>query len=186
VTRNDSLDIGIEGSFGKDIGNNGITTGYLTNFTTIPVFTSTGTTIQDRTQWVPISTGPGGSVSAPLINSRSADTVVVTPDGQTVIIGGLMQNAKAESVTKIPYLGDIPLLGNLFKHKITTDGRTELIIFLTPYIIRTPTEMASVSDREGEKSDAIKALSERELNKFLDTLPATNQPPKSVSPKKHK
>ena len=97
-----------------------------------------------------------------------------------------MQNAKAESVTKIPYLGDIPLLGNLFKHKITTEGKTELIIFLTPYIIHTPTEMAAVSQREREKSDATKALNEYELNKFLDTLPATNQPPKSVSPKKRK
>jgi general secretion pathway protein D len=142
--------------------------------------------VQDRTQWVPISSGPGGQVSAPLINSRSADTVVVTPDAHTVVIGGLMQNGKAESETKIPYLGDIPLLGNLFRHRITTDAKTELIIFLTPYIIHNPTELASVSDREREKSDATKALTERELNKFLDTLPQTNQPPKSVSPKKHK
>ena len=109
-----------------------------------------------------------------------------TPDGQTVIIGGLMQNAKAISESKIPFIGDIPLLGNLFKHKITTEGRTELIIFLTPYIIHTPTEIAALSQREREKSDATKALTERELEKFLDKLPATNQPPKSVSPKKHK
>jgi general secretion pathway protein D len=124
--------------------------------------------VPDRTQWVPISSGPGGSVSAPLINSRSADTVVVTPDAQTVIIGGLIENAKAESV-----------------HKITTDGRTELMIFLTPYIIHAPTEMAAVSDQERVKSDAVKALSEQELNKFLEGLP-TNQPPKSASSKKHK
>jgi general secretion pathway protein D len=141
--------------------------------------------VADRTQWVPISSGPGGTVSAPLINSRSADTVVVTPDGQTVIIGGLMENAKAESESKIPFLGDIPLLGNLFKHKITTSGKTELMVFLTPYIIRAPTEMAAVSDKQRAKSDAVKALTEQELNKFLDTLPATNQPPHSVS-KKHK
>lgn len=316
VTRNDSLDIGIEGTFGKDIGNDGIITGYRTNYTTttttsinggvtnftssivptnlvpiirgvnlanafglanagspaglyqifsedytvtlralatagkakvlsrpsvvarnnqpatitvgqsVPLITSvrfdtfgnainsvtyqsvgiilrvtpfitaegliemilspeTSELVEDRTQWVPISSGPGGVVSAPLINSRSADTVIITPDGQTVIIGGLMQNAKAQSESKIPYLGDIPLFGNLFKHKITTEGKTELMIFLTPYIIRAPTEMASMSNKEREKSDAVKALTEQELNKFLDTLP-TNQPPKSVSPKKHK
>src|SRR5207249_1501766 len=57
--------------------------------------------VADRSQWVPISVGTGGTVSAPLINSRSADTVVVTPTGQTVIIGGLMENVKAETVTKI-------------------------------------------------------------------------------------
>src|SRR5678815_5644965 len=67
--------------------------------------------VADRSQWVPISTGPSGSISAPVINSRSADTVVVTPNGQTVIIGGLMANTKADSVTKIPLLGDIPVLG---------------------------------------------------------------------------
>jgi general secretion pathway protein D len=140
--------------------------------------------VQDRSQWVPISTGPSGSISAPLINSRSADTVVVTPDGQTVIIGGLMENAKAESESKIPFLGDIPLLGNLFKHKITTAGKTELMIFLTPYIIHAPTEMAAISDKERAKSDATKALTEQELNKFLDTIPSTNQPPNSVSKKR--
>src|SRR5436190_3040307 len=73
--------------------------------------------VADRSQWVPISSGPGGSVSAPLINSRSADTVVVTPDGQTVIIGGLMQDSKAEAESKIPLLGDLPFLGALFKRK---------------------------------------------------------------------
>src|SRR5262249_32128133 len=76
--------------------------------------------IADRSQWVPISSGPGGSISAPLINSRSADTVVVTPDGATVIIGGLMQNSKGEAVSKIPFLGDIPLIGWLFRHTMKT------------------------------------------------------------------
>src|SRR5207302_3278117 len=80
--------------------------------------------VADRSQWVPISVGTGGTVSAPLINSRSADTVVVTPDGQTVIIGGLMEDSKAESESKIPFLGDIPLLGNLFKHKIKNNSKT--------------------------------------------------------------
>src|SRR5512133_48651 len=73
--------------------------------------------VADRSQWVPISTGSGGGASAPLRNSRSADTVVVTPDGQTVIIGGLMQDSKAQSESKIPFLGDIPILGNLFKSR---------------------------------------------------------------------
>ena len=60
-------------------------------------------------------------ISAPIINTRAADTVVVTPDGQTVIIGGMMSNAKGESVSKIPYLGDIPLLGALFRRTTKTD-----------------------------------------------------------------
>ena len=55
------------------------------------------------------------AVYAPNINKRSANTVVVTPDGQTVVIGGLIADTKASSESKVPFLGDIPILGNLFK-----------------------------------------------------------------------
>jgi len=131
----------------------------------------------DRTQWVPLSSGSAGAVSAPLINSRSADTVVVTPNGQTVIIGGLMQNSKAEAESKVPVLGDIPLLGNLFKRKTKSDARTELLIFLTPYIIEAPTELAAVTAREQERSSINKAFTEQELNQVLDRLPQQTPAP---------
>jgi len=146
--------------------------------------------VQDRSQWVPIASSPTGAatVSAPLINTRSADTVVTTPTGQTVIIGGLMETSKAETVTKIPLLGDIPLLGLLFRHTIKNEANTELLIFLTPYVIGAPTEMAAVSTKEQKNADAMKAFSEKELNKFLDTLPTKDPvtgevkpPPKSKS-----
>jgi general secretion pathway protein D len=143
--------------------------------------------VADRSQWVPISSGASGNVSAPVINSRSADTVIVTPDGQTVIIGGLMANSKADTETKIPLLGDIPILGNLFKHKTKTDSKTELMIFLTPHIIQAPVEIAAVSNRERANSDASKGLTERELNKFLDEFPTvTNGVPPKASAKKKK
>jgi general secretion pathway protein D len=122
---------------------------------------------------IPISASANGTtINAPVIDIRSADTVVVTPDGQTVIIGGLIQNSKAENESKVPFLGDIPLLGNFFKRKVTTDSKSELIIFLTPHIIPAPSQFASVSATERARSDAVKALSEKELDKFLDTLPA--------------
>src|SRR5262249_38279091 len=78
----------------------------------------------DNTVSIPISAG----VSAPVIDVRSADTVAVTPDGQTVIIGGLIAKAKAKNDSKIPLLGDIPLLGNLFKRQQRTGTETELLI----------------------------------------------------------
>jgi general secretion pathway protein D len=59
---------------------------------------------------VPVSSGNGGTITAPVINSRSADTVVVVPNAQTVVLGGLMEKAKTRSESKIPILGDIPLL----------------------------------------------------------------------------
>jgi general secretion pathway protein D len=142
------------------------------NMVEMIVSPETSDLVADRSQWVPLSSGSAGTVSAPLINSRSADTVVVTPDGQTVIIGGLMQDSKADGESKIPYLGDIPLLGKLFKRKTRSDARTELLIFLTPHIIQAPSELAALSDREKARSEATKAFTEKELNRFLDQLPA--------------
>jgi general secretion pathway protein D len=127
----------------------------------------------DPTLSIPISANANGSgtINAPVIDIRSADTVAVTPDGQTVVIGGLMQNTKTETVTKIPLLGDIPLLGNLFRRTQNSDAKTELIIFLTPHIVAAPTELAALSTRQRDRSDATKGLTEEELNKFLDELP---------------
>ena len=115
---------------------------------------------------------------APLINTRSADTVVATPDGQTVIIGGLIEDSKGEAESKVPFLGDIPILGNLFKRKMKNNSSTELIIFLTPHIIAAPTQFAALSESERAKSPAANALTEQELNQFLDRLPAKSVPPK--------
>lgn len=125
-------------------------------------------------QSVPIAAG----VSAPIIDIRSADTVVVTPDGQTVIIGGLMQNSKTTTDSKIPILGDIPLLGAAFKRKAKTTVKTELIIFLTPHIVYEPTQLAAMSATEKANSELVpKAFREQELNRFLDNLPAKGDSP---------
>ena len=144
--------------------------------------------LADRSQWVPISGGStnnGGSpVSAPVINSRSADTVVIVPDGQTVVIGGLMQSQRLTSENKVPILGDIPLLGMLFRHKVTNNGKTELLIFLTPHIINQPSELAAYSEGEKSRSQMIpKSFSEQELNRFLNDLSA---PDKATDNKKKK
>jgi general secretion pathway protein D len=121
----------------------------------------------DPTTSVQISSG----IFANAINTRSADTVTVTPDGQTVIIGGLIQDAKSKNETKIPFLGDIPVLGNLFKRQQRSDSKTELIIFLTPHIIPNPTQLAALTDAERAKMDPLKSFSEEELNRFLNDLP---------------
>lgn len=128
-----------------------------------------------------ISISPG--VVAPVINTRSADTVVVTPDGQSVVIGGLMENNKTQAESKIPVLGDIPGLGNLFKRKQKGGTKTELIIFLTPHIVRDPAQLSGVSRNEAGKAViAPNAFSEEELNRFLDGVPmkpSTNHEKKS-------
>lgn len=123
-------------------------------------------------QSVAIASGTNAAAAAPVINIRSADTVVVTPNGQTVVIGGLMQKSKMATESKVPILGDIPLLGHAFKRKVQNDAKTELLIFLTPYVIKDPTELIRVSDRERTDSEILPgAFNEVELNRFLDSLP---------------
>lgn len=66
---------------------------------------------------------------------NSIDTQVTVENGETIIIGGIYQEQQVNSVTKVPFLGDVPILGNLFKQKSKLSDRTELLIFLTPKII---------------------------------------------------
>jgi general secretion pathway protein D len=131
-------------------------------------------------QTIPISGGGtnGSPIGAPIINIRSADTVVVTPDGQTVVIGGLMQNQKTQTETKIPLLGDIPLLGNLFKRKLKQSVKTELLIFLTPHIVAEPAQLAGMSTKQRQDTTLLpKAFSEQELDRFLEDVPSRENPP---------
>src|SRR5664279_168592 len=112
-------------------------------------------------------------VTAPFLDVRSADTVVVTPDAQTVVIGGLMENNKSSNNSKIPFLGDIPLLGNLFKSKSSSNAKQELLIFLTPHIVPAPTQLASLSTSESRQTTLVtNSFSERELDLFLERMPA--------------
>jgi general secretion pathway protein D len=124
--------------------------------------------LADQSQWVAI----GGGALAPVINTRSADTVVVTPDGQPVIIGGLMQNSKTGSESKIPLLGDIPLLGNLFKRQVKNNTKTELLIFMTPHIVQSPGQLLALSEKE--RAGAVlpkQAFTEKDMDQFLNELP---------------
>lgn len=125
-----------------------------------------------KTESVTISAG----VQAPVIDKRSADTVVVTPDGQTVVIGGLIADAKTESVSKIPLLGDLPWVGFAFRSKSKKDVKTELLIFLTPHIVQAPSQLAALSTKEQEQSGVTKSMSEEELSKFLNQLPTKPAP----------
>jgi general secretion pathway protein D len=117
------------------------------------------------------------AVFAPNLNKRSANTVVVTPDGVPVVIGGLISNQKASNESKIPLLGDIPLLGQLFKFTAKSSQKGELLIFLTPHIVRMPSELAAMSTHEtGQAQMITNSVSEKELDRFLDRLPVKKSP----------
>jgi type IV pilus assembly protein PilQ len=77
-----------------------------------------------------------GGVNVPSIDTRAITTQVLVSDGQTVVVGGILQTTETDNETKVPYLGDIPILGNLFKTTTKINKKDELLIFVTPKIIR--------------------------------------------------
>jgi type IV pilus assembly protein PilQ len=88
-------------------------------------------------QVVPSATG--GFV--PSIDTREITTQVLVNDGQTVVLGGILETERRETVNKVPLLGDIPGLGVLFRSKSKTDNKDELLIFVTPKILREGAEI---------------------------------------------
>ncbi len=142
-------------------------TPYITSDGMVQMIISPTDSSIDPTLTVPIAQG----VNAPVIDTVSASTVAITPSGQTVVIGGLMQRDKTSAETKIPILGDIPFLGNVFKRRTASNAREELMIFLTPYVIQAPTQLAALSATERAHTLIPKSYSEEELDRFLDKLP---------------
>jgi len=111
----------------------------------------------------------GAGVEIPAIDSRSADTVVVVESGKTVVMGGLIATQKVERDTKVPLLGDIPLLGYAFKRKQKQDTKTELLILITPTVMQRPGELARVSLKETEKLRLAPEVFDREqLNRLVE------------------
>ena len=95
-------------------------------------------------QQIPISS----NVSAPVIASRSAQSRVGVKDGQTIVIGGLMQDQKTVTVNKIPILGDIPIIKYAFSRTQVDKTKTELLIFLTPHVAQAPDALDEMSHDE--------------------------------------
>ena len=94
------------------------------------------------------------TVKAPRIARRTAEATILVADGQTVILGGIIRDTVTRSVSKVPVLGDLPLLGNLFRHSTVSKEKNELIVFLTPRIVRNQEEAAALSASERERSEA--------------------------------
>ena len=79
-----------------------------------------------------------------ITSKRSAETTVLVKDNQTIVIGGLMGATDTQVQTKIPVLGDLPLVGVLFRGQRKVSRKTNLLIFLTPHVINTPADLEEV------------------------------------------
>jgi type IV pilus assembly protein PilQ len=77
-----------------------------------------------------------GGVNVPSIDTREINTQVLVNDGQTVVLGGILETERRDTEKKVPYVGDIPVLGRLFKTSSKTNNKDELLIFVTPKILR--------------------------------------------------
>jgi len=162
-------DVGIILNVTPFIGNNGLVEMILQ-----PQTSSIDTSSQG--QEIAVGGLLGSPVFAPNINIRSADTVVVTPDAQTVVIGGLIGNQESSSQSKVPILGDIPLLGQLFRSSSKATSKDELVIFLTPHVVPMPSQLPALSGSEQNTMLTPKSVSEAELDRFLERVPVKKNP----------
>lgn len=110
------------------------------------------------------------ALSAPVISTREASTRAVLRDGQTVVIAGLIGESSTTTDQGIPLLMDIPILGNLFKRKSITRQRTELAIFVTPYVVRSDADADAIRER-------IRKGMEGRSPGALDGTPLVRKPP---------
>ena len=99
----------------------------------------------------------GSQVLTPTTLKRTAKTTVVVKSGETVVIGGMIQDDSSKGTGKVPLLGDIPLLGWLFKTRSTTNTRTNLFVFITPRIIEQPEDARKIQE---EKMDYMRTIQE--------------------------
>ena len=129
-------------------------------------------TVTDTT--VPISE----TVNATVYAKRSAQTKVAILNGQTIVIGGLMEDRIIDAVRKVPGLGDIPLLGALFRHTTKRTVKTELLIFLTPHVAQQPEQLEAMSKDEMAGTKAVQdAAGQGAFDEHMDAMNRGATPP---------
>jgi general secretion pathway protein D len=88
------------------------------------------------------------ATAGPTTSERSIKTAVVATNGQTLVLGGLIRDRYTTRINKVPGLGDIPILGYLFKQRVKEKEKVNLLVFLTPYIIREPRDFLAILNRK--------------------------------------
>jgi len=101
---------------------------------------------------IPISVSASGQIiRAPRINQTLAQTTISATDGQTVVMGGLINKNINESHRTVPYLSDVPVIGNLFRFDSKTATKTELLIIMTPHVVRTEEDAEAIKRVEAAR-----------------------------------
>jgi type IV pilus assembly protein PilQ len=97
------------------------------------------------------STG-GGGIPQPVIDRRNAETTLLIKHGQTIVLGGLRKKDTTTQVNKIPFFGDLPIIGILFKFQGEETTNNELVVFITPLIVQSPA-LSQVEAKQLEITD---------------------------------
>ncbi|MCX7426828.1 MAG: hypothetical protein NTW96_14520 [Planctomycetia bacterium] len=100
---------------------------------------------------IPVSISEGTVIKSPIVNVTTAQTTVSAASGETIVLGGLITKTSRVVHRRVPWLSDVPLLGMLFKYDSTTQKRTELLIIMTPWVVRGPEEAERVKRREAAR-----------------------------------
>ena len=109
-------------------------------------------------------------VGAVTTTKRSTRTTVIVDDGQTIVLGGLMQDTSNDAETRVPFLSSLPLLGGLFKQTGVRSNKTNLLIFLTPHIISTRDDVDRVTTHKQQQAHRPEAIE----RKLLEGQPQDN------------
>lgn len=121
--------------------------------------------------------------SIPTTLKRTAKTTVVVKDKETVVIGGMIGDSTDDSTNKVPLLGDIPILGWLFKAKTVKREKTNLYIFLTPHIVRTQQDAASLyQDKRNSMGEVVEGIIKLNERKQEPSPSETEEPADSSDP----
>ena len=107
--------------------------------------------------------------NAPIITTREAETSAIVKDAHTIIIGGLIGETEQVTDAGVPILKDIPLIGLLFKSRTSSRARTEIAIFLTPFVVFNDAQADSLLRQERERLEHMRRLP-------IDTMPALRRP----------
>lgn len=127
-------------------------------------------------------TGGGGEVTKwPTIDSSEMTASIAVRSGETIVLGGLVSTTLGNDEFKVPLLGDIPIVGNLFKSKDKDDDRSEIVAFITPYVLDTPEEIHAESMRRQDAMETEVAWPEGSHSKLAERTPGPPPVPERKS-----
>jgi general secretion pathway protein D len=139
--------------------------------------------VSPTTSTTEITTG----IFATAFNVETVETTVIAHDGETVVLGGLIQKKDTKSENKVPYLGDLPIIGALWRYRTEQKSKTELIVIMTPHIVRGRAEADRILAEESRRmdwilGDVLKAHGTHGMEPIMPVPPGAGGPGQFVPP----